>query len=123
MVEVVEAELESLVGRLVLCLLSEAEVLLSHHADVLLAAEVVVLLEKDRVVFELIKVEDGLKIFLIKVFMLELLDDQVALLSFSKPRQKNIEIVLDLLCGLRVYLTGYALHIINVPPSKCFDKL
>lgn len=71
--------------------------LLLHHADILVSAEVVILLQKDCIVFILIEVENRLKVFLIKVLLLELSKDQISLFRFSEPCQEYLEVVLDLL--------------------------
>ena len=43
-----------------------------------------IFLEKDSIVFVLFKVENGLEIFLIKIFLLEFLENDVSLFGLSE---------------------------------------
>ena len=70
--------------------------LLLHHREVFESAKVMVFLEEDGIVFVLLEIENGLKIFLIKIFLLEFLEDDVSLFGLSESSQEDIEIVLDL---------------------------
>ena len=43
-----------------------------------------VFLEEDGIVFVLLEIENGLKIFLVKIFLLEFLEDDVSLFRLSE---------------------------------------
>jgi hypothetical protein len=58
--------------------------LLLHHREIFESAKVMIFLEKDSIVFVLFKVENGLEIFLIKIFLLEFLEDDVSLFGLSE---------------------------------------
>ena len=58
--------------------------LLLHHREIFESAKVMIFLEKDSIVFVLFKVENGLEILLIKIFLLEFLEDDVSLFGLSE---------------------------------------
>lgn len=102
-VEVVKTQRQVLLVALTLVhiniwiLLLESVVLLLHHVHVLVPPEVVVFLQHDGIVLVLREVQDGLKVLLVKVLVLELFDHDVSLLGFTEARQEDVQIVLNLL--------------------------
>lgn len=94
-----------------------------NHVDVLCSTKVVILLEKNGIIFVLFPIQDSLKVLLIKVTVLELSQDDVSFFGFTESSQEDIEIVLNLFSCFGVNFRGDSINVIDWPSSEGFDEL
>lgn len=95
-----------------------------NQSEVGVPVEEIVFLEKNGIGLLLVlgEVADGLYVSILEVLLLELGQDNVLLSELSVADHKDLQVFLNFIRGLGLYLAGYGLDVSKVMLSDTFDK-
>ena len=93
-----------------------------EHVDVLVAAKVMVFLEKNGIILKLLILQYCFEVFLIEILLGELFNNKIALFYLSESLQEHLHVLLHFLRCLGLYFFRNALIVVQGTPSKCLHE-